>query len=188
MQKHSRITPPSSHRQSKSHVRTTTKAPRRVKTPSRRRSGTTIRDSVPRASRSHGSGARPAPRQGRRQRKVHTLNFSSPKTARLPSGTTRARAPYSSSRTSKAHEPFLPRRGLLLEGVLRAVRGRRERTGREASQAKRAAVSKASDSTGIQHALTNYTTTVATRCHRPHTTARNNKTARARRRVSACSS
>ena len=37
---------------------------------------------------------------------------------------------------ARTHEPFRPRRGLLLEGVLRAVRGRRERTGREAAAAK----------------------------------------------------
>ena len=37
---------------------------------------------------------------------------------------------------ARTHEPFRPRRGLLLEGGLRAVRGRRERTGREAAAAK----------------------------------------------------
>ena len=85
---------------------------------------------------------------------------------------------------ARTHEPFRPRRGLLLEGVLRAVRGRRERTGREAAAAKSSRLQSIGLRTGIQHALTNYTTTVATKCHRPHTTARNNKTARARRRVS----
>ena len=71
---------------------------RRLHDESRRRAGAgggaAQRFATPsRASRSHGSGARPAPRQGRRRRKVHTLNFSSPKNARPPLGNDpRARA------------------------------------------------------------------------------------------------
>ena len=51
---------------------------------------------------------------------------------------------------ARTHEPFRPRRGLLLEGVLRAVRGRRERTGREAAAAKSSRLQSIGLHTGIQ--------------------------------------
>ena len=136
-----------------------------------------------RASRSHGSGARPAPRQGRRRRKVHTLNFSSPKNARPPLGNDpRARAllvfTHQLGRTSHSvldadycwREFYEPCAGDAKEQA-------------ERLQQQREAGSKASDSTQESNALTKYTTTVATRCHRPHTTARN-KTTRASTRLS----
>ena len=79
----------SDYRQPKSHVHTTTKARRRVKTESRRRSGTTIRDSVQlrhaRARPLFGPTVRREARAvtraaGRGWHDIHTLSFSSHKT------------------------------------------------------------------------------------------------------------
>ena len=112
----------SDHRQPKSHVRTTTKARGRVKTESRRRSGTTIRDSVQlrhaRARSLYGPTVRREARAatraaGRGGNDIHTLSFSSPKTTHALRG-----AVLTAPQRSETEDPEAdPRHGRRVDGT-----------------------------------------------------------------------
>ncbi len=110
------------YRQPKTQFITTTKARRRVKTESRRRSGTTIRDSVQlrhaRARSLYGPTVRREARvatraAGRGGNDLHTLSFSSPKTTHALRG-----AVLTAPQRSETEDPEAdPRHGRRVDGT-----------------------------------------------------------------------